>query len=143
MASGYLPLKAVQSGIYMDTLSNAQSIALCMLDLAKGYEHKTSNYFDGFILECCDSSLRYFPLNVQALLLKAETVKRIYQRQSLSDKAAATVSYRQMQDLYVKLFDLGYREMPDKMYRDWLQSLNAEKAKYINPKVREMTGAGR
>jgi hypothetical protein len=80
---------------------------------------------------------------VQALLLKAETVKRIYQRQSLSDKATAKVSYRRMEDLYVQLFDLGYREMPDKMYRDWLQSLNAEKAKYINPQVRGMMEGGR
>jgi hypothetical protein len=52
MASGYLPLQAVQNGIYMDTLSDQQSMALCILDLAKGYEHKTHNYYDGYILDC-------------------------------------------------------------------------------------------
>jgi len=135
MASGYLPIKAVQSGIYMDTLSNQQSIALCMLDLAKGYEHKTGNYSDGFILRCCDSSLQYFPLNVQAILLKAETLKRIYQRQELLEKKMAKATYRQMEDLYVKLFDLGYREMPEKMYQNWLRSVNIEKDKYVNKKV--------
>ncbi len=136
MASGYLPLKAVQSGIYMDTLSNQESIAMCILDLAKGYEHKSGNYYNGFILECCDSSLKYFPLNVQALLLKAETLKRIYLEGAKRDKTAAKSIYQQMQDLYVKLFDLGYREMPDKMYLDWLQSVEKEKAKYYNAKMK-------
>jgi hypothetical protein len=94
MASGYLPLKGVQSGIYMDTLSNREAIALCILDLAKGYEHKTHNYYNGFILRCCDSSLQYFPQNAQAILLKAETLKRIYQAQAVHNKNAAKDTYK-------------------------------------------------
>jgi hypothetical protein len=43
-----------------------------------------------------------------------------------------------MEGLYVKLLDLGYREMPDRMYLDWLQSVNKERTKYQNGKV---TGA--
>src|SRR6202012_1332497 len=72
MASGYLPTKAIKSGIYMDTLSNAAAISICVIDLAKGYEHKTHNYYDGFMLKCCDLALKYHPEDVQALLLKAE-----------------------------------------------------------------------
>jgi hypothetical protein len=135
MASGYLPLQAVQNGIYMDTLSNQQSIALCVLDLAKGYEHKVRNYYDGFILKCCDLSLQYFPLNVQAMLLKAETLKRIYEKEKLQKGTVANKTYRQMEQLYVKLFDLGYREMPDKMYQQWLFSLVKEKDKYSNKNI--------
>lgn len=137
MASGYLPLQAIQSGIYMDTLSNQQSIALCILDLAKGYEHKTHNYYDGFILKCCDLSLGYFPLNVQAILLKAETLKRIYEKEKVQKSVTAKETYHQMEQLYVKLFDLGYREMPDKMYQQWLLSVVKEKAKYSNKKLTE------
>lgn len=135
MASGYLPLKAVQSGIYMDTLSNQQSIALCVLDLAKGYEHKTRNYYDGFILKCCDLSLRYFPLNIQAMLLKAETLKRVYEKQRLDKSSISKETYSQMEALYTKIFDLGYREMPPKMYQQWLTSVWREKEKYNNKKV--------
>ncbi|WP_431213797.1 hypothetical protein ACQ86N_02535 [Puia sp. P3] len=135
MASGYLPLQAVQNGIYMDTLSNQQSIALCVLDLAKGYEHKTHNYYDGFILKCCDLSLQYFPLNVQAMLLKAETLKRIYEKEKLQKASAAKETYHQMEQLYVRLFDLGYREMPDKMYQQWLLSVVKERDKYSNKKL--------
>jgi hypothetical protein len=135
MTSGYIPLQAVQSGIYMDTLSNQQSIALCVLDLAKEYEHQAINYDDGFILKCCDLSLRYFPLNVQAMLLKAETLKRIYEQQEKQHLPDAKTTFDNMQALYIHLLDLGYREMPDKMYQQWLFSIQKEKAKYSNKKL--------
>jgi hypothetical protein len=137
MASGYLPLQAIQNGIYMDTLSNRQSVALCILDLAKCYEHKVHNYHDGFILKCCDLSLQYLPLNVQAMLLKAETLKRVYEKEKLQKSVAAKEIYHQMEQLYVKLFDLGYREMPDKMYQQWLLSVVNEREKYNNKRVTE------
>jgi hypothetical protein len=138
MASGYIPVEAIQNGIYMDTLSNQQSIALCVLDLAKEYEHKTRNYDDGFILKCCDFSLQYFPKNVQAMLLKAETLKRIYEKQALAKDVAGKATYQEMEALYVKLFSWGYREMPEKMYMNWLQSVIKEREKYSNKLVREV-----
>jgi len=135
MASGYLPLQAIQNGIYMDTLSNQEDIALCVLDLAKGYEHQTHNYYDGFILKCCDLSLQYFPKNVQAMLLKAETLKHIYQKEQKEKIPEASDTFNKMQDLYIHLYDLGYREMPDNMYMKWLQSVMKEKGKYANQKA--------
>jgi len=141
MGSGYIPVDAIRSGIYMDTLSNQQSIALCLLDLAKGYEHKTMDYYDGFILQCCDLSLKYFPKNVQALLLKAETLKRVYLRQGQVKVNSSSETYREMEKLYVDLFELGYREMPEKMYMSWLQSVIKERDKYSNRQVKEVIHA--
>jgi len=66
-ASGYIPLQALQNGLYCDTLSNQQAIALCLLDLAKGYEKQTKNYYDGFIIQCCDKVLEY-QLNISLVL---------------------------------------------------------------------------
>ncbi len=43
MASGYIHLDAIQQGIYMDTIGNHKAIALCYLDLAQGYLHKSTN----------------------------------------------------------------------------------------------------
>jgi hypothetical protein len=135
MASGYLPVQAVQNGIYMDTLSNQQSIALCILDLAKGYEHRTKIYNDEFILKCCDLSLQYFPLNVQAMLLKAETLKHVYEQQKATSLSAAKKTFSKMEALYLKMFDFGYREMPDAMYIEWLQSVMKEREKYTNKQL--------
>lgn len=142
MASGYLPLKAIQTGIYMDTLSNTETMTLCVVDLAKAYEHKTHNYSDGFILNCCDLALKYYPLNVQAILLKAETLKRIYEQKRDGQHIKDQAIYRQMEAIYGKLFDLGYREMPPKMYQDWMQSVTAEKEKYANKQVQGIIGKG-
>jgi hypothetical protein len=141
-ASGYVPLNAIQNGIYMDTLSNQQAVALCVLDLAKGYEFQTKNYYDGLILKCCDLVLKYHPVNVQALLLKAETLKRIYEKQ-VAEKVDAKETYNNMEQLYVKLFDLGYREMPEKMYMEWLMSVNTQKSKYSNKQVKQTITANK
>lgn len=137
MASGYLPLQAIQNSIYMDTLSNQQAIALCVLDLAKGYEHQTKNYYDGFIIKCCDLSLQYFPLNVQAMLLKAETLKRIYEKRNAAKDMTAKDTYNEMEQLYAKIFDLGYREMPEKMYMQWLRSVTEQRNKYSNKQLKK------
>lgn len=135
--SGYIPVKAVQTGIYMDTLSNQQAIALCGLDLAKGYEFQSKNYYDGFIIKCCDLVLQYHPVNVQAMLLKAETLKRVYEKQKTEKKNEATETYNQMEQLYIKMFDLGYREMPEKMYMQWLRSVSEQRNKYGNKQLKE------
>jgi len=135
--SGYIPVKAVQTGIYMDTLSNQQAIALCVLDLAKGYEFQSKNYYDGFIIKCCDLVLQYHPVNVQAMLLKAETLKRIYEKQKAVKNSEATETYNQMEQLYIKMYDLGYREMPEKMYMQWLRSVTEQRNKYGNKQLKE------
>ncbi len=135
--SGYVPIDAIRNGIYMDTLSNQQAIAQCVLDLAKGYEFKTKNYYDGFILKCCDLTLKYHPLNVQAILLKAETLKHIYEKKKKEKDNRATTTYNEMESLYARLFELGYREMPDKMYMQWLRSVTQQRSKYGNKKIKE------
>ena len=136
-ASGYIPLEAIQSGLYMDTLSDQQAIALTVLDLAKGYEFQTKRYDDGFILKCCDLVLKYHPVNAQALLLKAETLKRLYESQKATGNPNIGQTYQDMENLYVKLFNLGYREMPEGMYLKWLKSIETEKSKFQNKTLTE------
>ncbi|MFY0256459.1 hypothetical protein ACDQ55_21195 [Chitinophaga sp. 30R24] len=138
-ASGYISLEAIRSGIYMDTLSNKQAIAMCLLDLAKGYERQVNNYEDGYILRCCDFVLQQHSQNVQALLLKAEVLKRIYAKQSKDTikQIQTTETYAKMTSIYGKLIDLGYREMPEQMYINWLQSVIRESEKFSNKKIWE------
>jgi hypothetical protein len=141
--SSYVSADAIRSGVYMDTLSNQQSIALCVLDLAKGYEFQTHNYYDGFILKCCDLVLQYHPVNPMALLLKAETLKKVYFKQFEDKNAAAPATYAEMEKVYIMLAKLHYREMPEKMYQQWLASLTKEKEKYTNKKVHPITKASK
>ncbi|HEX5152215.1 MAG TPA: hypothetical protein VFW07_12260 [Parafilimonas sp.] len=135
MVTGYVNPEAIKSGLYMDTLSNQQSIALCVLDLAKEYEFQTHNYYNGFILKCCDLVLQYHPVNPMALLLKAETLKKVWLKEKEEKFPKPTVTINEMQNAYITLAKLGYREMPEKMYQQWLKEMTTEKEKCTNKKV--------
>lgn len=122
MMTGYITPQAIKSGMYMDTLSNQQSIALCALDLAKEYEIQTKNYYDGFIIKCCDLVLKYHPINPMALLLKAETIKKVYFNQVREKNVLSQTTYLEMTTLYTTLAKLGYREMPSQVYQEWIKA---------------------
>ena len=142
MASGYIHLTAIQNGVYMKALNDKESIALCLIDLAEGYKRKTNNSDSDFIIRCCDKALEYFPNYVNAIILKSETIKSKYDMLTKSDSAPtpeikeqAQMMFRDMQDLYVKVHKLGYRQMPKDMYMKWLLELKTEKEKYHNKNV--------
>lgn len=133
MASGYITLKAIQNGIFMDTLSTKQCVALCLVDLANGYNRKLNFKEQTFVLNCCNLSLKYFPANINAMLLKAETLKDVYLLNKENEIGKNT--HKEMLELYLKIYNLGYREMPEQMYIDWMKSLITQKDKYINKKI--------
>ena len=80
MASGYVHMDAIHNSIYMDTLSTRQSLALTLVDLAKGYQRKTQNTDPEFVLQITEKALEYDPTSINALLLKAELLKEELQR---------------------------------------------------------------
>jgi hypothetical protein len=145
IASGYISLEAVQNGIYLDTLSENECLSLCVLDLAQGYKHKYPDNDGTFIIDCCDLALTYFPDYVNAILLKAET--RLSQLQkTLSAHGFTDIKdankipeakplLDEMNQLYYQLYKLGYRQMPEQMYLDWISSLINEKEKFNNTLV--------
>ncbi len=135
MASGYVSPDAIRSGIYMDTLSNQQAVANCVLDLAKGYERKFKTYTDSFIIKCCDLTLKYHPTNINAIIYKAEILKKMYMIYKSENPKLASTVYPDMEKLYVQALDLGYKEMPEKMYNKWLSAISNQKEKYSNKKL--------
>lgn len=136
-ASGYITLEAIRSGIYMDTLSQLQSVALCSYDLAKSYFEKTKNYSDGFVVKCCDLTLKYHPNNINAIILKAETLKKQYEslKNDKQKQDEAKKLFEQMQKLYFSGLTLGYREMPLEMYLGWLNSIKEEQKNFLNNEI--------
>lgn len=118
-ASGYVHLDAIKNGIYMDTLSLKQTIAVCLTDLAQGYQRKYPDSYDpGFILKCCDSTLKVFPHYINALLLKVEILNHIYE----NAESKKEEYYQEITELLSHIHHLGYRKMPEEMYMKWLMS---------------------
>ncbi len=131
MASGYISKETIVSGIYMDTLSAKQNVVLCLVDLAKGYEHKMGPASESFVLKCTDLALQHFPHYINAQLLQAEALRQRFERQQ--DRVAAQQAYAAMEAAYTRIYKTGYREMPAQMYADWLRSVQQAKTKYLNP----------
>jgi hypothetical protein len=144
MASGYIHLSAIQNGVYMDTLSNKQSLAVCLVDLAKGYDRKFPTDIE-FLFKCADLALVHYPNYTNALILKAETKKKKFQQMmeksnakyasQMFDNPEAKNLFDEMEKLYLHIHQLGYRMMPKEMYMNWLVDLKRHKEKYENKEI--------
>jgi hypothetical protein len=146
MASGYIHLDAIVNKLYMEALNEKQMLALCMIDLAKGYEKKLGVMAKlDFILKCCDAALEVYPHYINALLLKAETKKKEFDALMKKYNAEYPVDilnlpeaqnlFSEMTTVYTQIHEMGYRKMPEEMYLDWLVSLKEERNKYENKEI--------
>ena len=148
IASGYVTVDAVRNGLYMDTLNTKQCVANCLLDLAQGYQHKFGKANPDFVVKCCNTCLKYHPLNVNAMLTKAEAQKYFIQAQMKAKNVKTPQElfadnsikemFADMEQIYVRLHQLGYRRMPEEMYMQWMGMLKNEPNKLINPKATEI-----
>lgn len=147
MASGFIHLTAIQNGVFMKALNEKESIALCLVDLAQGYQ-KTELYDTDFVIKCADKALEYYPNYVNARILKTEAkgkkIKDILSSYNtnfsdvLKFKETKKIFY-EIQNELAQIHELGYRQMPEDMYLKWLVSLKKEKEKYSNKKINTFT----
>ncbi|MEO0901738.1 MAG: hypothetical protein AAFY00_06815, partial [Bacteroidota bacterium] len=145
MASGYIHLDAIANKLYMEALSDKQSIALCLVDLAQGYDRKFPENDGVFIGKCVDAALRQYPTYANALILRAENFKKqlekeagnqdgILDNEALRDETIKN-KFLSLQSAYVQIHEMGYRRMPEEMYLDWLVSLQKEREKFENKRI--------
>ncbi|HFG0566919.1 hypothetical protein [Flavobacterium psychrophilum] len=130
MASGFVHIDAISNGVYMKALTNRESIALVMIDLADNYNVKFPNNDGTFILKCCQTAIKEYPNFATALILKAET--RYKQIEKIEDKQKHDLEFAELEKEYAFIHKIGYRNMPEDMYLNWLVSLKTERNKYEN-----------
>ena len=134
--SGYITLDAIRSGIFMDTLGQVECVALCAYDLAQGYLAKTNNFSDGFAIKCLNLALRHHPTNVNAMILKAEILRKQFDNAvKLNQIDRAFTLKKEMEKYYQLVLKSGYREMPKQMYLAWLKSVSEQRDKYTNSQI--------
>lgn len=129
-----ISLEAIKSNIYMHPLSDKESIALCLFDLALTY--RIRNGYDDFVLQCCNTALQYFPNCITAMMEKSNALTSMCQQHidaggSKTDFLYTSMSHHYMQ-LQQHISELGYREMSKEAYSQWLQSVEEEKQKLVN-----------
>ncbi|TSE05420.1 hypothetical protein [Aquimarina algiphila] len=145
MASGYVHLDAVANKIYMEALNDKQSIAMCIIDLAEGYNKAFPANDGAFPMLACEIALRVYPHYINGRILRAETIKKILEQKiekeggefsaKIREKEEYKETFLAMQHEYAVIHHAGYRRMPEEMYLKWLSSLNAEREKYINKEI--------
>jgi hypothetical protein len=133
MASGYVHLDAISNGVYMKALNNRESIALVLIDLADNYNAKFPNNDGTFILKCCETAIKEYPQFASALILKAET--RFKQIKKIETETIFNQQFKELEKQYAHIHEIGYRNMPENMYLEWLISLKTERNKYENKKL--------
>lgn len=107
---------ATKNEISLRELDLKQSVALCLVYLAKGYEYKFGIKDDDFILHCSELALQYDSLNLNAMLLKAEVLEeRIIKKNKTISQLQDDKEFHQYEKLVSHLYQLGYREMPIEM----------------------------
>lgn len=144
MASGFINTDAISNGVYMKALDDKESIALCLIDLAQGYQ-KSVLYDNDFVIQCTNKALEYYPNYVNAMIVKIEA-QRIQLENMMANHYAdfpadlnkfpeSRALLSEIEQTLGKIHGLGYRMMPEEMYLDWLVSLKVEKEKYANKKI--------
>ncbi len=140
MGSGFVHSEALRNKLYLQPLSGKELIAHSLNDLSLYYISKYG--YDGFVKQNSDSALSHFPMNITAMQLlsnyNTEMALYVLRRSNcaspddLPKYPQVHALYRQMLEGYDKLNNLGYAEMPEEVYQEWLESLEVEKLKPEN-----------
>ena len=131
MATGYISLDAIRSGTYMVTLGTTGSLALCLTDLAQGYERRYPEHNESFMLQCCEVALRHNPASVVALLLQISALARL--SAATSDERLKAQLRESLEIASDQLARLDYREVPMEVYLQWIAELSSSRGRFQQP----------
>ncbi len=145
LQSGFINANALKSKSYLDTLSQRQLFAQCLADLLLSY--KTKFGYDDFTETIRQRILQLSPGNMTAHLMDASLKTQFFMQsvqaagvpkpEDLPQYPAAYQQYLAMQESYAVIDNLGYQQMPDDAYQNWLKSMETEKKKQENIELQE------
>jgi len=132
-----ISVEAIKNEVYMKPLTDTESIALTMFDLASAYEFQFGP--DSFYLSVVDTTLVYFPHSIPLLMCKANFYARmgtLEQVKSIPDTKILKNLYDQYMLVSQQISRLGHRDMPPDLYEEWIQSVEDEKIKRNYPQTK-------
>ena len=111
--------KAIESKVYLAPLTDRETVAVQLADLALGYWRKFECY-DGFTRRCCEKSLEYYPQNPNACIilgksLDAALMSHLEQNGYKEDEYTRQIEARS-QSLYESLKSLGWEQMSEGLH---------------------------
>ncbi|MFA5575609.1 MAG: hypothetical protein WC994_11265 [Brumimicrobium sp.] len=144
MESGYINSMAIKNRIYLDTLGQDGLMSTLLADLIMGYTDKFG--YDNFMASMVDTLLSIYPKSIQGQIFKADllaletkmNLRKVGNPpiEEIPKYPEAHKSYSAMMKQYDFIDGLGYMQMPKEKYTAWLASLNNEKHKQENQKLK-------
>ena len=136
VGSGFISAEAIKSGLYMKPQTKKQTIAFCLYSLIVGYVRKYG--YDDFVIQNLELILKFDPENSYATRLKSnymtlqmqnvlKQIGRTTEDMLKKQHPRAYQMYLDVMAIYKKIDDSGFREMPEEIYVNWLNSMNKEK----------------
>lgn len=125
--SGYISTEAMVNSLYMDTLSENETLALCLYDLARAADKKVHSNKEDFVRLCLSKCLEYYPNFINALIFKARLSKLAYIAEPSETNRAI------MERNYLHFLKLGYRKMPEENYHSWIKALELGRQQRFQP----------
>lgn len=137
ISTGYISRDNIVSGLYMDTLSLKESVALCLMDLCHAYRIKMESSANIlFQLNCADKSLAIKPNLIDGLLRKQRVHKILWEKyQSANNSALASANKKNYDETNAKLIKLDYRDVPQEVFEKWYTTYQQNKSKYDNSEI--------
>jgi len=133
-----IPKKAVENKLYMQPLSNEETLSITLFDLANAYDVQFG--VDSFYLSIVDTALSYFPHCVPLLMNKANYYTELGNRER--KRAFPSLEYlaalKKSEDFVdEKIRELGHRGMSKKMYAKMVRMMAKQKVKHEKRQDRE------
>ena len=125
-----IPIEAIKSEAYMKPLTDKESVALCMFDLANAYQFQFG--YDDFVLNTANTALKYFP-KCLPLIMTTSNCYRTFgiteQAKQNPNKEISKKYYLAYKEAQVKMNALGYKEETPEHYEEWVKNVEKEKQK--------------
>jgi hypothetical protein len=125
-----ITVEAIRKNIYMMPLTQKESVAMTMFDLACGY--KSYFGYDKFVLNTASTALKYYPKCVPLVQLKANCLLSMIQSEKKKinpDTAVILADIAMHKRMMASVNELGYKDMPIELYKEWVESVEKEKQK--------------
>lgn len=123
--------ESIRKGVYMKELSQRESVAFCLTELAMAYQQKFG--YDSLGLVATDLTLAHFPNCINALMHQANTLAQFgmtyMEAHGRQRSAYLDANYTAYQAIKAQMATLGYREMSADKYAAWVRSMENERTR--------------
>lgn len=137
ISTGYISQDNIRSGLYMDTLSLKESVALCLMDLCQAYCNRMGAEADvNFQMNCANEALQIKSNLIDGLLKKQILHKNLWRKHENEGNVELSGANKKMyNETNTTLIKLDYKDVPKETFEKWYLTYQQNKSRYDNPEI--------